>query len=285
MKAILEDDTLSLETGAEAANPAGNRRVQLLAHARELWPGRGGHDEIQAHFACMPDHYWQRVTEGDLIGDLAAVHAFLSRLAASQQATPPVAVVWQHFPESGFTRLRVCSWDCCGLLAKIAAALGAMRLNVIRADVHTRSDHVVLDVFDVCGEDDGHIKDTSRLDSIAFLVEGALSQPPRFASVWSTQYHKVSPRHEQIIPAVQVVNQAGNRCTVVQVEAGDRPGLLFDILSALAGCGLNIEQAFVTTADGMALDAFHVTDESGSRVTQVEIHGRIISAVTASILG
>lgn len=282
MKAISGFGSSGLnDTKAGEHSPSENRRQQLERRAREAWPSSD--DEVDAHFQNMPDHYWLRVNETELISDLAAVHAFLSSLASFDNSQPHVAVVWQHLPELFCTRIRVCTWDRRGLVSKISAALGALRMNIVRAEVYTRADNVVLDIFDVCTLEGRHLTDTSSLDSIAFLIEGALSDPPRFVSVWTTQFHRLIPGRSTAPAAVTFDTQSSNRHTVVQVECPDRLGLLHDILDALEECSLNVEQAWINTDDGVALDAFRVTDAAGQKVTEARRLDQIRDAVSAAL--
>ena len=278
-KATIETDIA--DGGIPIVGDLGNRRQQLERRAREAWPS--SEDEVDAHFQNMPDHYWERVNETELISDLAAVHAFLASLASFDNSQPHVAVVWQHLPESFCTRIRVCTWDRRGLLSKISAALGALRMNIVRAEVYTRSDNVVLDIFDVCTLEGCHLTDTSSLDSIAFLIEGALSDPPRFVSVWTTQFHKLVPIRNSGAAEVTFDTHSSSRHTVVQVEGPDRLGLLHDILAALEECSLNVEQAWINTNDGTALDAFRVTDAAGQKVTDAKHLDRIRDTVASVI--
>ncbi len=279
------DEIANAPPGTANESGRANRRTQLHLRACELWPGTGSREEIDAHFNAMPARYWLRVNEAELLADIAAIHAFLGRLDSHHAASPHVAVAWQHFSESSFTRVRVCSWDRQGLLAKVAAAFGAMRINIIRADVYTRTDDLVLDVFDVCEANGRQVTDAGCLDSLAFLIEGALCEPPRFASVWSTQFHKTLPGMNWIKPQVDFDLSCSDNSTVIQLETSDRQGFLYDILQALNLCNLNVEQAVINTAEGIVRDVFHVTDSNGIKVSDPtrlqQIRETVISAIVA----
>jgi len=55
--------------------------------------------------------------------------------------------------------------------------------------------------------------------------------------------------------------------TVIDIEAPDRIGLLYDIASTLFGLGLNISVARVATDVRQARDAFYVDDGAGGKIT------------------
>src|SRR5437899_84858 len=147
-------------------------------------------EEIDAHFAGMPPRYWDRLTLTELVWGLRMVHCFLNDVVAAETAGPAVVIDWRQLPGQRFTKVLVCAWDGLGLLTKVAGYISAMRLNVARAQVYTRSDNIVLDVFWLCDAKHRQIKDPDRLRQLAFLLKGGLSNPPRFASTWACDSHK-----------------------------------------------------------------------------------------------
>jgi [protein-PII] uridylyltransferase len=262
---------------ASAAAPPGqrlrrgtSRQARLRARVETLlqrWASSEiSAEEVDAHFQGMPARYWSGADADGVIGDLQAVHAFLTRLAGSQSADAPIAVDWMHEPARGTTLVRVCTWDRTGLLAKMAAAFSALRLNIREAAAFTRADHLVLDVFRVSDVAGKPVMDEDKLRQFVFLLEGALAEPPRFASVWAAQFHRVLARSDRLPPRIIFDNTASPAHTVLKVEASDRLGLLYDLLLALTDCGLNITQAAVETEAGIARDTFHLTGPKGEKV-------------------
>lgn len=272
--------------------PAGGPSPQLSGHERRDWyrarlgqhpPAASGSDEIEVHFNSMPERYWARVTEGDLLWGLETIHGFLKLVAAPQAVPTAPFVEWRPAPQHGQTRVMLCTWDRHGLLAKAAAAFSAVRLNILQADVFTRSDHIVLDVFHVAEADERGEVSAERLQEMIFLLEGALSEPPRFASVWACSRHKfleqVSPRHLQ----VEFDNDTLCDSTLLRVEAADRLGLLYDLLQALADEGVAVAEARIETEATIARDVFHVTEAEGGKIVdparQAAIRARVKTAL------
>jgi len=107
------------------------------------------------------------------------------------------------------------------------------------------------------------------LAEMKFLIEGALSEPPRFASVWACSRHKYLAAGGKFPPRITFDNNAVPASTLVRVEASDRLGLLYDILQTMADNGLNIIQARIETNEKLAHDVFHVTDERGQKVGEL----------------
>ena len=225
-----------------------------------------GQEELDAHFDGMPARYWERVSYAEMVWGLEVVHEFFNRLQVIDAPPTRPVVEWRHEPYGGFTKLLVCTWDRIGLLAKVAACFTAVRLNIIRAEAYTRADDVVLDVFRVCDRDQQHVREGVALEQVRFLLEGALSEPPRFASVWACESHKYLPRPEGWAPRIQFDNESAWEYTVLRIEAADRLGLLYDVLQALASSGVNVIEASIDTTDAVANDVFLLMDGDGKQI-------------------
>lgn len=219
------------------------------------------------HFSTMPAHYWEHVTEDELIWGLETVHGFLKLVASPEVPATSPYVSWRQVGRAGPVRVMLCTWDRHGLLAKAAAAFSAVRLNIVQAEVFTRSDNVVLDTFSITGADGRSPVSPSQMEQMGFLLEGALSEPPRFASVWACSRHKYLAPVSQIAPRITCDNDRSADSTLIHIEAADRLGLLYDILQGLADAKLGVKQARIETENGLACDTIYVTDESGQKIT------------------
>lgn len=223
-------------------------------------------EELTAHFDGMPPRYWESVTESELAWGLQNVHRFLHGNVASAQGDMAVVLNWRSFPFPGYTKIMVCTWDRIGLLAQLAGYVSTLRLNIVRAEIFTRADNIVLDVFWLCDAQNRHVSDAERLRQLEFLVEGGLSEPPRFISEWACEAHKLRPRAEASALAIHFNNSDSPDHTIVTVSAAERMGLLHDILTVFSAVSLNISEAFIDTAQDRAHDIFFVTEQGGGKV-------------------
>ena len=229
-------------------------------------------DEVEAHFTGMPAHYWNGLTEADLVRGLQTIHRFLAGVATLHTPGTLPILEWRHLPDLDATQVMLCTWDRLGLLAKAAACFSAANLSIQHADAFTRSDNVVLDVFRVRESGTQHPATSTRPEQVRFLLDGALSQPPRFASVWACSRHKFLAPTPPFAPRITFDNTSSPAATLLCIEAADRLGLLYDLLQALADAGVNVAQAGIETDGGVARDVLHVTDADGRKLLEPARH-------------
>ena len=246
-------------------------------------------EELELHFASMPLRYWPRVDSAALRWHLELVHEFVDGLTRSDVLLAPPVIHWRHFPDRGFSEVVVCTWDRLGLLAKIAGSFAATGLNIVRADIYTRSDNIVLDVFQVCDEELRHVEDISRLKQMEQLLTIALSPNGDGEAVLRTwmQYAGEpmtadSPASGNA-PVLTFDNDRFDDYTVLQVEAPDRVGLLHDLLQAISTCDVDIVHAVIVTEEGEAADVFFMTGTDGRKIRDGARLEQIRDAVRATL--
>jgi [protein-PII] uridylyltransferase len=242
------------------------RREELRQQVTDCLPADFPVEEIDAQFQHMPLRYWLDVDVQELSWALETIHRFLRGNAATVGGDTPVVADWRACPAQGHTKLVVCTWDRAGLLARLAAYISALRLNIVRAEVFTRADDIVLDVFWLSRPGEEKEPDAELLRQLEFLIQGGLSETPRFVSTWACESHKVVAREQGIAPCVGFHNEESAEYTIVTVDASERLGLLYEVFKALSDCGLNIVEALVDTVDGVAHDIFFVTEGSKRKV-------------------
>lgn len=223
-------------------------------------------EEVEAHCDAMPSYYWESISQDDLAWGIQSVHAFFETISRPEALATTPFLDWRVAPACGVTRVMLCTWDRHGLLAKAAAAFSALNINIVQADVFTRADNVVLDVFHVSAADGRAPITAQAREEVGFLIAGALSEPPRFASVWAYSRHKYLIRAADAPPRLCFDNDSDRDNTVLRIEAPDRLGFLYDVLQTLADLGLDIKQARIHTENGLASDQFCFTDCAGQKV-------------------
>lgn len=264
------------------------RREELYNLIRKVPPPGIAPDEIEAHFAGLPENYFQHLTLEDLVADLNTIHAFLALHAAGRAPPLTPAIRAQDYPHHSCSLIRVCTWDHSGLFARLAAALSAANLNIMSAEIYTRSDHLVLDRFYVAEPGTNAPARDSALTAFCTLTEKALAGELSLVELLqqAREGHSLSPGRAPAPPRITFDNQACARRTVLEIQAPDRLGLLAVLAVTLAELGVDISLAKIHTVHGMADDAFYVTESDGqpilSPVRQETIRARLTAALAES---
>src|SRR5262249_42188552 len=87
-------------------------------------------------------------------------------------------------------------------------------------------------------------------------------------------------RKSKIEARVSFDAAASNTATLIQIMAQDRPGLLYDLASAISRQQCNIEVVLIDTEAHKAIDVFYVTSDGGkvSAETQQELEKELRAA-------
>jgi [protein-PII] uridylyltransferase len=129
---------------------------------------------------------------------------------------------------------------------------------------------MAMDTFWIQDAAGGAFDAPHRLARLSVLIEQALSGKLRLASeirkiARSAQNSRMRVIH--VPPRVVIDNHASNTHTVIEVNGRDRPGLLYDVTSAISAEALQIVSAHITTYGVRAVDVFYVKDVFGLKIT------------------
>jgi [protein-PII] uridylyltransferase len=86
------------------------------------------------------------------------------------------------------------------------------------------------------------------------------------------------PSTHVMMPAVRFNDHASDSSTLIEFAGEDRPGLLYDLASAISDCDCNIELVLVDTEGHRAFDVFYVTHNGRklSQTMQNGLHARLM---------
>src|SRR5215472_1734058 len=91
-----------------------------------------------------------------------------------ERALAPI-VASHDEPDRGYSLVRICTWDRAGLFSKIAGCLSATQMNILSAQILTRTDGIVLDGFLVQDARTGNPAKNEQGEKFSKLLEKALS--------------------------------------------------------------------------------------------------------------
>ncbi|HEV2394169.1 MAG TPA: [protein-PII] uridylyltransferase [Verrucomicrobiae bacterium] len=268
----LHHKALRLLTGATEFMRAGEKQRELLMNeVRRQMPDQLTDEELHAHFGTLPQRYFQVHSAREILDDLVLAHRFM-RLQVSDEESPlSPAVNWHNYPDRACNAVKVCTWDRAGLFRKIAGSLSAAGLNILSAQIFTRSDGVVLDTFFVNDPRSGNLAGVDQRDLFESLIDKALTGE-------EIDFHALIARQKVTRPAYQAYtgeriptriafdNESSDTRTVIEIENEDRIGLLYTISQALTALELDISAAKINTEKGAAIDIFYVRELAGGKV-------------------
>lgn len=265
------------------------QREILMEETRSLLPRTWDPSEVPAHFADMPDRYFEIHEPRDIARDLAMAHEFYHLQRddpAPEDALLPV-IQWHDERDRGYAVVHVCTWDREALFSKITGALAAASLNIHGAQIFTRRDHVIFDEFYVTDARTGEIPSKSSREQFAKILSQVLTG--KFDLAPAIQKTRLYRPLWQGVPGdtlethVRVDNLAAADRTLIAVETEDRVGLLYAISKALVELRLDLILAKIVTERGAAIDNFYVTEIGGGKVLDPTRREHIEQYVRAAI--
>jgi [protein-PII] uridylyltransferase len=257
------------ETPSLSVRAAKNNRDRIYRQLVEELDRQLSSEELDIHFTHMPIRYWSRVHADDVRRHLLMIHDFFASLQdGASDGTAPI-IRWRQVPERHITEVEICTWDRIGLMSKVAGAMAAVGLNIIRADIFTRADNVALDLLQLDA-----VTDELSLAHMAKLLTNALVATEEAEK--NTARYVPGALPPSTNPPVVTFDADGHPVhTVLNLEADDRVGLLYDVFTALAECNVNVAHAIITTENSRAGDVFFLTDSEGRKLADAVVLGHI----------
>jgi [protein-PII] uridylyltransferase len=246
------------------------QRELLAEEVKRLLPRTFSEEEVDAHFASLPLRYFQIHPAKEIVTDLTLAHRFMHhQLAEEEKALEPI-VTWHNEPDRGYTSAKVCTWDRAGLFSKIAGSFSAAGINILSAQVFTRSDGIVLDTFFVTDARTGNLVNREERENFEDILRRALIEESFDFRNLIARQKTARPLYqslegERIPTQIHFDNDTSQTHTVIDIETEDRLGLLHVISQALSELRLNISLAKISTEKGAAIDSFYVCEGDGQK--------------------
>ena len=229
--------------------------------------------EIDACFRYMPEIYFHTYPPAEIVSHIRFFRTFLEARWNSDDEVLKPLFKWIPKSDKGHSEVWVASWDRGELLARIAGSFSIAQLNILSADVFTRGDGLVLDIFRVSNTNFEAVTDEKSMA----LFEKNLTQALReeeyqydFAPLLKRAIKKGGNYLAQGLDfptRILIDNIAHPVFTLVDIQTPDRLGLLYNLLKGLARAGVNIVMSRIATEKGAAIDTFYVTDILGHKIT------------------
>jgi [protein-PII] uridylyltransferase len=240
--------------------------------------------EFRAEFTEWPEHelnayigrhypaYWLKVELPRKIRHARFLHD-------SEQAGHKLAINVGFDEARGVTELTILATDHPWLLSIIAGACASAGANIVDAQIYTTTDGRALDTIAISREYDRDDDEGRRATRIGQMIEDVLEGKLRLPEVVARRDAGRKARPFVVEPEVIINNQWSDRYTVIEVSGLDRPGLLYELTTAISKLNLNIASAHVATFGERARDVFYVTDLLGAQINAPTRQAAIKSAL------
>lgn len=270
-------ETEPVLTGGFSEVDRGKRLTAAYAEFRNAfaeWPA----EELDAYIARHYPAYWLKVELPRKIR-----HARFVR--ASEHAGHKLAINVGFDEVRGVTELTIFAADHPWLLSIIAGACASAGANIVDAQIYTTTDGRALDTISISREYDRDEDEGRRATRIGEMIEDVLEGKLRLPEVVARRTVRGKARPFVIEPEVTINNQWSDRYTVIEMSGLDRPGLLYELTTAISKLNLNIASAHVATFGERARDVFYVTDLLGAQISAPTRQAAIKSALTHVMAG
>ena len=163
----------------------------------------------------------------------------------------------------GVYRATILASDRPALFASLAGALSSFGMDILKAEAFSNEHGVILDTF--VFDDPRHTLELNPTENDRLrqtLEDVALGQLDSEQLLRGRVAHN-RLKKRSVEPRVHFDSNACDSATLIEIIAEDRPGLLYDLSSAISTAGCNIDVVLVDTEGRKAIDVFYVATNGG----------------------
>ena len=172
------------------------------------------------------------------------------------------------------------------VLSLFAGACAAAGANIAGAHIASTRDGFALDTFLLQRAFEHEEDERRRASRIASSIERLLRGEVRLSTLMEKK-HIGNPLINTftVEPEIIIDNVGSDHFTVIEVAGLDRPGLLYDLTTALSDLNLDINSAHITTFGEKAVDTFYVTDLTRKKITSPQRQDAIRERLAGVLAG
>ncbi len=276
-KSVLLDDlyvkTLEfLEKSAHAVEQEQTRLEAAAARIRNEAQKLFSITDIDEFIAAMPDQYLLNTSARKAVAHMG----MMKRLQDEH-----LVIRHRQYPEKGYTELIVCAYDAYGMFYRTAGTIAAKNLNILRAQVYTSRNGVMIDTFQITDSEGNIYPYDDAWETLCRELQTVLmgkSKPPE-----PGLYTAMRRLPAAIQSSVEFDNTSSDSFTIVDITARDMVGFLFRVTRTLYDLNLDIASAKIVTEGGCVKDSFYVTDLLRKKITDSERLEKIKTALLSVI--
>jgi len=246
---------------------------QIKATVRELVPPEYRDARLDNYLASADSRYFLNFIPSVIADHYVRLRSFLMAHDLDGLRLPDLIASKVDHGKPGYSVITLIVKDRRGLFFRISGTLAANRINILSAWTHSIGD-VAVATFHVNDILEGALDDPERWERFCSDFANVMGEKTDVDELVAARRQTRSGFQGQAVPRfplrVEVDNAASDRATIIEVNAHDRPGLLYDITRRLFALGLNIILTKITTEVDQAADIFYVEDRHGGKIVDFE---------------
>ncbi|MDA7881100.1 [protein-PII] uridylyltransferase [Akkermansiaceae bacterium] len=247
------------------------------------------HATFDEHRMLMPKRYFRFRSKRSINKHIVALWQYIDRRTRRPETPFECAVQWIERKKFGYSELIIATHDSKRLLEKICCTLASHQISILSADVYTRPDGIVLDLFRVCTKDMKAVEDRSKQKAIVkTLYDISATEEFDAAKYLQKKVNFLKTESEQVVQfpvRAWVSNELDPHFTVIEIQALDRIGLLHDVLKTVNDHGLQTVHSRICTEKGAALDSIFVQTDEGKKLTDEDAIERLEDSIKELLNG
>ncbi len=186
------------------------------------------------------------------------------RVALEKQG---MVVSWQVKPDQSMTELMMVALYDRGLLRACAGALAYLGANIVSARSFMLGDGACRMIFTLQNGLGQAFVEEGRLARIAdMLRHDGMREADVKAAIAKGGYVGTATASVRVTPAVFFDQRSSSSATLVEVNANDRAGLLYDMLRVFEASGMQVSGAYIATYGQRVVDVFYMKDRFGLKL-------------------
>ena len=242
-------------------------RIREHVHAAIAPIGEDHGDDLRTwidrQLEAFPPHYLGFTSPAQIAADLDTVR---------QLGPGEARIEGRYDPESSTVQYRVIAHENLseGCFHKTAGVLTGRRHDILAAQINTTTDGFVVDSFRVIDRDFSGEVPPERIAEVSEAIQRAMRGDGPNEVVFQKQMQFIGVRtngqYSGLPTRVVVDNHTSDRCTIIDVFAHDRPGLLYTVSRTIYELNLSVLLAKISTHVDQVVDVFYVTDHSNRKI-------------------
>ncbi|MBN1292109.1 MAG: [protein-PII] uridylyltransferase [Candidatus Latescibacteria bacterium] len=235
--------------------------------------------DIGSHLSKLPEQYLRVTTPAMILKHIKGIELMKKRGA------------WASFRHHGkMNTLTVIAPDHPKALSNICGAITSSDINIIRAQIFTRDDDIIIDTFHVVNESGEALIEPETQFEFKQKLPKIISGEFNVRDLIRDHTRRWKRRKKQVVyspPRLKIYNDISPNYTIMDVFATDYTGLLYDITSVIASHDIDIHTAKIGTDEDQVADAFYIRKD-GKKITdknQIEqLSNEIIKCLSSAFV-